>query len=98
MKAGQSKDDSAGYNNINNNTNNVNVNVKLESPKRRSTKSTAPKKEEAGWFKKAIIGGCIALVVSVIGLFVKQSMEENNNPTPTSITPDGQALEGEKQN
>jgi hypothetical protein len=56
------KDTPVGANvNTNNNTNNVNVNVKIEHPKKRSN----TKKSKSNWLKKAIVGGLIAVAVSV---------------------------------
>jgi hypothetical protein len=79
--------------NTNNNTNNVNVNVKVEQPKKRSYN----RKQKSNWVKKAFIGGLITLAFSMLAFFVKQNLEDKPERNSTSITPDGQPLQGQKQ-
>jgi hypothetical protein len=62
--AKKTNDPAANANN-NNNSNNVNVNVNV-SPARRSYN----RKPKNNWLVKAIVGGIIALAVSVIGYYL----------------------------
>jgi hypothetical protein len=57
--------------NTNNNTNNVNVKVNVERPK----KAIAKKTSSLSWLKKTIIGGIIALLLSVTGYYIKKQLD-----------------------
>ncbi len=66
--------------NTNNNTNNVNVNVKVHQPKRAATK----KKPEPNWYARTIIGGIIALVLSLCGYYLKNNMDKDKENVLTT--------------
>ena len=75
--------------NINNNTNNVNVNVTVEKPKRQYIK----KKSEPNWDLRTILGGIIALILSLGGYYIKKGMDSGSKARPTQITPGGEIVQ-----
>jgi hypothetical protein len=77
--------------NVNNNTNSFIVN--LPSRKR----STAKKKSEPNWYTRTIVGGIIALFLSIGGYYIKKNLDEKSKNS-TIVVPNGQPLEGTKQN
>ncbi len=81
-------------NNVNNNTNNVNVNVHVP----RSKKATAKKKEQPNWYTRTIVGGAIALILSLCGYLVKKNMDDKSNGNSNGIEQNAIPIEGEKQN
>jgi hypothetical protein len=58
----------------NSNINTNNINIKIEQPKA-SRKITSPKKDKPNWIVKAIVIGVIGLALSLIGYYLKKTME-----------------------
>jgi hypothetical protein len=68
--------------NSNVNTNNSNINIKVDArPKRTYTK----KKSEPNWYARTIIGGIIALLLSIAGYYIKNNL--NNGGSKTNAEP-----------
>ena len=65
-------------NNTNNNTNNVNVHVKVEHPKA-PRKAASNKKEKPNWWTRTLIGGIIALILSVAGYYATNGWGKVHN-------------------
>lgn len=68
----------------NSNTNNITLNVTPEKPKRQYTK----KKQEPNWYTRTILGGIIALVLSLCAYYIKSAMDEKADPNSNNITPE----------
>jgi len=80
--------------NVNNHTNQVNVNVNIPPRKRNPNK----KKASPNWYVKTILGGSIALILSIGGYYIKKNMDQKSKGNNTAIDPNGQPIEGTKQN
>lgn len=80
--------------NRNNNTNNVNVHVNIKHPKTKLSQ----KKSNPDWYTRTIIGGIIALVLSLCGYYAKKNLDAKRGPGTTSIEHHSKPIEGIKQN
>ncbi len=80
-------------NNTNNNTNNVNVNVNVEHPRSNPEK----KKEDPNWYTRTILGGIIALILSIGGYYIKKHLDDKGKRS-TDIEYNTTPVEGVKQN
>lgn len=89
MKNEQSIENKSGHSSTN--INNI-VNFNASKPQRRSASKKVPK---TSWLNKAIIGGVIALLVSLAGFYIKSSLSKDNN---MRVTPNSTMIEGVKQN
>lgn len=94
VRKGETNPSANNNTNTNNNTNNVNVNVNVHEPKRRSY---TKKKKETGWLTKAIVGGIIALAVSILAYKYNTGKKTSDSSFDT-VQPGGQPIEGTKQN
>lgn len=81
-------------NNVNNNTNNVNVNVHVKPPR----KKTVKKESTPNWYTKAIVGGTIAIVVSISVYYINKNLDAKGAPGTTNIEHNQKPIEGIKQN
>lgn len=81
-------------NNVNNNTNNVNVNVHVKEPRKRTVK----KASKPSWITKAIVGGVIALVVSVSVYFINKNLDSKSSTNTLKIEENQKPIEGKIQN
>lgn len=73
-----------------NNTNNIILNVNQEKPKRKYTK----KKQNPNWYTKAIIGGIITIIVTLVIYYATGDTEKH---TPPGVDNNSNAISGIKQ-
>jgi hypothetical protein len=74
--------------NINKNINNVNVNVDVHQHKK-----TSDKGEEPNWYIRTILGGIIALVLTLGGYYAKKNLDYKSKANSTEITPGGELVQ-----
>ncbi len=68
--------------NVNTNNNNNTIDIKIDArPKRAYTK----KKSNPNWYTRTIIGGIIALLLSIAGYYIKSSLD--NDGSKTNVEP-----------
>ncbi|TND10180.1 MAG: hypothetical protein FD123_428 [Bacteroidetes bacterium] len=67
--------------NTNNNTNNINLNVKVEQPKP-DRRSPSPPKKKPNWVVKTIVIGIIGLVLSLLGVYLKRTLDGGHGSVP----------------
>ncbi len=89
MKNEQSIENKSGHSSTN--INNI-INVNAPQPQRRTGSKKVPK---TSWLNKAIIGGVIALIVSLAGFYIKSSLSKGSN---MRVSPNSTMIEGVKQN
>lgn len=89
MKATQIKSNPINSN-VNNNTNHVNVNVKVESPKKR----TYNKKRKYSWVQRAVVGALITVCISCAIYYIRKGMDSKSRDN--AIAKDGNLIEANK--
>ena len=80
--------------NTNTNTNNINVNVNVEHPQTKSSK----KESKPNWYMRAILGGLIALALSLLGFYLKNKMGDDKSKASTTMEQNVQPIIGKKSN
>ncbi|MES2285437.1 MAG: hypothetical protein V4547_07090 [Bacteroidota bacterium] len=80
--------------NTNNNTNNVNVNVNVKHPETKSSQ----KKSNPNWYTRTILGGIIALALSLCLYLIKKNLDAKSGATTTPAQYNAKTFNGIKQN
>lgn len=73
----------------NNNFNNITLNVTQEKSKRQYTK----KKSEPNWYIRTILGGIIALILSLGAYYLKKNIDDDSKSGLIEITPGGKTVQ-----
>lgn len=80
--------------NINNNYNTNHVKVSFAHPPEKASK----KKNNPNWYTRAIVGGIIALVLSLCGYLVKKNLDQKSGASTTPAQYNAKTFNGVKQN
>ena len=72
--------------NVNTNNNNIHVNVNVPN-------NTSKKKSDPNWYVRTIVGGIIALILSVGGYYIKKNLDEKSRNDGASSQTDPRPIE-----
>jgi len=81
--------------NVNNNVNNNNIKVEVNVPSH--TENSSKKKPEPNWYVRTILGGIIALILSIGGYYIKRNLDGKSKDDGKSQQ-DVRPIETTKQN
>ena len=76
--------------NVNTNTTNVNVG--------HSKKNSSKSKSRPNWYTRVIVGGIIALALSLCSYYIKNNLDKKSKDHATTIESTGNQIQGKKQN